>query len=653
MNHEEYLKAVDELSYHNHRYYVLNEPVISDFEYDQLLKKVIQFESDNPHLKVKYSPTEKIGGKILSSSLSVNHELKMYSLDNVYSMAELKNFLNRLTRDLDVDDICFCVEPKIDGAAISIIYENGIFVQAITRGDGATGEDVTHNIKTVRSLPLKVSVTGKLLLRGEVFINKSDFEKINSERKKEGLELFANPRNAAAGSLKVLDSSVAKMRFLDIFIYSLDYGMVSDSHFENLKFLKEESFKVNDYTTISKTHEIESLIERIQKVRGDLPYEIDGVVIKVDSLKLRQQLGYTSKSPRWAIAYKFPAVQMSTVVKDVIFQVGRTGRITPVAILKPVFISGSTVSRATLHNLDEIKRLDVMINDHVFVEKSGEIIPKIVKVIKELRTDVKNIEFPENCPVCGEKLAKDIQDVTYWCINIDCPARIKASILHFASRDAMDIKGLGGSVVNQLVDKGFIKSLSDIYSLVKDDFLQLEGFKEKSASNLVEAITASKDRSFSKVLYSIGILHVGKRTAESLVQHFGSIDAIINADVETLKTINDIGDVVAQSVYDALKSPRNLENINKLRNYGLKFSSDVAVNEGKFAGKKFLITGTLSMPRQHFEELIKEKGGIVLSSVTKNLDYLIVGDSPGSKLEKAQKIGVNIIGEMEFMELIK
>lgn len=652
MSYEEYLKIVDELNYHNHRYYVLNDPIISDFEYDNLLKKIIQFENENPHLKVAYSPSEKIGGKIAESPSNVRHEIKMYSLDNVYSLSELKNFLHKVVKDIDME-ITFCVEPKIDGAAISVIYENGVFSQGVTRGDGILGEDVTHNIKTVRSLPLKVDADGRLVLRGEIFINKADFIKINNERKKNGLELFANPRNAAAGSLKVLDSAVAKMRFLDMFVYSLDLGGTSDSHYENLQFLKEKGFKVNELTSTYNLNDIESAVEKMHGIRENLPYEIDGVVIKVDSLRLRQELGYTSKFPKWAIAYKFPAVQMSTIVKDVVFQVGRTGRVTPVAILEPVLISGSTVSRATLHNSDEIQRLDIMINDYVLVEKSGEIIPKIVKVIKELRKKSKTIKFPESCPVCGEKLVKDEQDVTYWCVNIDCPARIKASILHFASRDAMDIKGLGESILNQLVDSGLVNSLSDIYNLTKEDFLQLEGFKDRSASNLVEAIEESKNKPFQNVLYGIGILHVGKRTAEILAQQFKDIDALVNASVYDLKNIHDIGDIVSESIHNNLRTPKLMENINRLKSFGLNFVGKSSYTNGKLSGKKFLITGTLSKPRKYFEDLIKANGGVVLSLVSKNLNYLLAGEFPGSKLEKARKIGITVIGEDQFVELIK
>lgn len=652
MSYEEYLKIVDELNHHNYRYYVLNDPIISDFEYDNLLKKIIQFENENPHLKVAYSPSEKIGGEIAESPSNVKHKIKMYSLDNVYSLSELKNFLHKVVKDIGME-ITFCVEPKIDGAAISIIYENGVFIQGVTRGDGVLGEDVTHNIKTVRSLPLKVDVEDELVLRGEIFINKADFIKINNERKKNGLELFANPRNAAAGSLKVLDSAVAKMRFLDMFVYSVDLGGISDSHYENLQFLKEKGFKVNELTSTCNLNDIELVLEKIQGMRENLPYEIDGVVIKVDSLRLREELGYTSKFPKWAIAYKFPAVQMSTIVKDVVFQVGRTGRVTPVAILEPVLISGSTVSRATLHNSDEIQRLDIMINDYVLVEKSGEIIPKIVKVVKELRKNPKTIEFPESCPVCGEQLVKDQQDVTYWCVNIDCPARIKASILHFASRDAMDIKGLGECVVNQLVDNGLVKSLSDIYNLTKKDFLQLEGFKDRSASNLVEAIKESKNKPFQNVLYGIGILHVGKRTAEILAQQFKDIDALVNASVDDLKNIHDIGDIVSESIHNNLRTPKLMENINRLKSFGLNFVGKSSYTNGKLSGKKFLITGTLSKPRKYFEDLIKDNGGVVLSVVSKNLNYLLAGEFPGSKLEKARKIGITVIGEDQFVELIK
>jgi len=653
MTKEEYLALVDKLNYYNYRYYVKNDPVVSDYEYDQLLKQLIEIEAKHPEYKVPYSPTEKIGSDIVDKINTVEHEIRMYSLDNVYNIAELENFIGKILKEVKLRDTYFTVEPKIDGAAISVIYENGLFKQALTRGDGEFGEDVTHNVKTIKSLPLKIEYTKKIIIRGEVYLSKETFLKINEERKLKNLPLFANPRNAAAGTLKVLDSKIASQRNLDILFYSLDLGMVYSSHYENLLFIKNLGFKVSDLIQRVQKTEVIDAIEKIHSLRDKLTYEIDGCVIKVDDINLRSTLGFTSKYPKWAIAYKFPATQMTTEVLDVIFQVGRTGRITPVAILKPVKIAGSTVSRATLHNFDEIKRLDIKIGDTVFVEKGGDIIPKIVKVVRENRKNTREIQFPEKCPVCGEKLFMEEEDVSSWCINVNCPARIKYSILHFASRDAMDIKGLGESVTEQLVKNGFVRSISDIYCLNKETLLKLEGFKDKSAENLLNAINDSKNRPFHRLLYGLGIRHVGKKTAEVLAEHFKNMDAIMNASLEELISIRDIGEVVARSIYTTVRSERFKDLVNTLKNCGLKFFEEETKRENKLSGKNFLITGKLNKPRKEVEELIKRHGGNILSSVSKNLDYLVVGQSPGSKLEKGLSLNIKTISEEELMEMIK
>lgn len=653
MTQREYLSLVDKLNYYNYRYYVLNDPVVSDFEYDMLLKKLIEIEEKYPDWKVEYSPSVKIGADIVDSISTVKHEVKMYSLDNVYNEAELDNFLVKVTKELGESEVYFTVEPKIDGAAISITFEDGILRQAVTRGDGEFGEDVTHNIKTVKSLPLKIDEKQKLILQGEVFISKKSFQKINEERKREGLNPFANPRNAAAGTLKVLNSKTASERDLDIFFYSLGYGYRFSSHYENLNFLKKLGFKVSNLIKKVRLREIWGEINKLQSLRDSLEFEIDGVVVKVDDMSLRDRLGFTAKYPKWAVAYKFPPTQMTTKVIEVVFQVGRTGRVTPVAILEPVTISGSKVSRATLHNFDEIKRLQLMIGDKVFIEKSGEIIPKIVKIVKEERKDVKEIIFPKVCPVCKEDLLMEEGDVSAWCINPDCPARIKSSVLHFASRDALDIRGLGEKVVQQLVEKGFIRSISDIFELNEAKLFQLDGFKEKSVSNLLSAINESKNKPFEKVLYGLGILHVGQKTAELLAQHFESIDKIMQARVDDLISVRDIGEIVANSIYTTCRSEKFIALVDKLKSFGLKFELEKKDTSNKLRGKNFLITGKLSKGRKDIERLILENGGNVLVSVNKVLDYLIVGESPGSKLDKAKKLNVKIISEDDFMEMIK
>lgn len=653
MTKQEYLDLVNRINYYNYKYYVENDPVVSDYEYDQLLNQLVDIEKKHPEYKVPYSPTEKIGSDIVDKINTEKHEVRMYSLDNIYTVSELENFIIKILKEAKLSDTYFSVEPKIDGAAISVIYENGLFKQALTRGDGEVGEDVTHNVKTIKSLPLKIDHLEKLIIRGEVFLSKEMFLKINEERKLKGLPLFANPRNAAAGTLKVLNSQIASKRNLDILFYSLDLGMVSNSHYENLLFINRLGFKISDLIRKVQKDDVLKAIEEIHSTRVSLPYEIDGCVVKVDDINLRKNLGYTSKYPKWAVAYKFPATQMTTEVLDVIFQVGRTGRITPVAILKPVKIAGSTVSRATLHNFDEIKRLDIKIGDTVFVEKGGDIIPKIVKVVKENRKNVTDVHFPDNCPVCGEKLFMEEEDVSSWCINIDCPARIKYSILHFASRDAMDIKGFGEKVADQLVKKGFLRSISDIYSLDKETLLKLEGFKDKSAENLLNAINDSKNRPFHKLLYGLGIRHVGKKTAEVLAEHFKNIDAIMNASLDELTSIKDIGEIVAKSVYTTVRGERFKKLIDTLKSCGLKLMLEKSKKENILQGKSFLITGKLSRPRKEVEDLIISYGGNILSSVSKNLNYLIVGDSPGSKLEKALSLNIRTITEEEFMEMIK
>ncbi|KAA0257036.1 NAD-dependent DNA ligase LigA [Deferribacter autotrophicus] len=649
---QEYRKLVDEINYHDYRYYVLNDPVISDYEYDLLYKKLKEIEEKYPEIIAPDSPLQRVGYAPVDSIKSVAHEIKMFSLDNTYNEGELRDFINRIYKNID-KDVTFVVEPKIDGAAISLVYENGVLKAGVTRGDGVVGEDVTHNIKTIKTIPLRINYNEKLVVRGEVFLPRSEFEKINDERLKQGLEPFANPRNAAAGTLKLLDSRIAAMRGLDIYIYALDIGRKHNNHYEDLLYLKEIGFKVNEH--IKKVKSFDEIMEHIEylgKLRDSLDYEIDGAVIKVNEYEIQRELGETIKYPRWAVAYKYPAEMKTTRLKDVVFQVGRTGIITPVAILEPVKISGSTVSRATLHNEDEIKRLDVKINDTVFVEKSGEIIPKIIKVVKEKRTgQERDIIFPKNCPVCGGVVFKE--NAYYLCLNPDCPAKLKASIIHFASRDAMDIKGLGEKVVNKFVELGFLKSIGDIYTLDYEKIATLEGFGKKSAENLRKGVEESKKRPFDRVLYALGIRHVGIKTARILAEHFKSIDNLMSAEIEDLIAIDEIGNVIAKSVYYTLRDEKSLNLINRLKNYGLKFSLDETKEKSKtLAGKKFVITGTLSKPRGDFVKLIEELGGEVSSSVSKKTDFLLVGENPGSKLDKAKSLGVKIINEDEFKKLV-
>lgn len=650
---QRYYYLVDEITKHDIAYYVKNEPLISDYEYDQLLKELKEIESKYPEIIVPYSPSFRVGYKAVSSISTRKHEVKMMSLENTYNYDEVKHFLERIKKKVP-SHFTLVLEPKIDGVAISLIYENGLLQYGITRGDGYTGEDVTHNVKTIRSVPLKINIKELLIIRGEVYLKLSDFEKINVDRSKNGLPLFANPRNAAAGTLKLLDPQLAAKRNLDIFVYALDAGRKNDNHYEDLMFLKELGFNVNPHIKkVEKENDVFAYLDELLNIRKDLSYAIDGAVIKVNEYRFRNILGETAKFPRWAIAFKYPPEQMSTRLLDVKFQVGRTGMITPVAILSPVNISGSVVSRATLHNMDEIKRLDIKIGDYVFVEKAGEIIPKITKVIKDKRNgNEKEISIPTVCPVCGTKVLKEEGDPYCWCINPECPARIKASILHFASRDALDIKGLGESLVDRLLKAGKVKAIADLYDLNKNDLIDLERMGEKSATNVIEAIAKSKEKPFHKVLYALGIKHIGVKYAQILSEYFGNIDNIMNASVEDFKNIKDIGDVIAETLFKSFREKAIREMIERLRKKGLNFSSEEKKKGNKLKGLTFLITGTLSKPRYEIISLIEENGGEVVNSVSKNVDYLIVGENPGSKLSKAKELNISIINEEDLNNMI-
>ncbi|TYB33394.1 MAG: NAD-dependent DNA ligase LigA [Flexistipes sinusarabici] len=651
--YEKYIQLVEEIIEHDKRYYVFSNPVISDYEYDQLYKKLEKTEKEHPDWTVDYSPTQRVGHKVESGLAVKSHEVRMLSLDNTYSKTELENFVTRMQKDSS-RSFTFVLEPKIDGAAVSLTYENGMLREAVTRGDGYQGEDVLHNIKTVKTLPLYIEHKDKIVVRGEVFLSKDNFENINKRREKDGMPLFANPRNAAAGTMKLLDPEIASERSLDIYIYALDVGRINAEHYEDLQFLKSIGIKVNPMIEhVSSQDEIFEYINLIEKKRQKLDYEIDGVVIKVNEYNVREELGSTNKSPRWAVAYKYPAEHARTKLLRVSFQVGRTGIVTPVGIFEPVKVAGSTVSRATLHNEDEIKRLGIKIGDNVFIEKSGDVIPKVTSVIKDERNgDEKKIKFPDTCPVCGSSVLKDEDDVYYKCANPDCPARLKASIVHFAGRNAMDIKGLGEKIVDRFVDLGLLGSIADIYDLKSKDIQELEGFGAKSAENLIKAIDKSKSKPFSKVLFGLGLPNVGVRTAEILAEKFGNIDAMIQAERKDFEEIEDIGPVIADGLFKALRNEKITYLIDKLRKAGLNFTYRRVRESDVLKGKTFLITGSLSRPRRQFEELIKRNGGRVLSGVSSNLDYLICGESPGSKLDKAKELDINIIDEEKFMSML-
>jgi DNA ligase (NAD+) len=649
-----YFNLIDEITKHDIAYYVKGEPLISDYEYDKLMEELKSIELKYPDIVVPYSPTKRVGYKIIGSINTIEHEVKMLSLENTYTYDEVRHFLDRVEKKCE-SKYTLALEPKIDGVAISLVYEKGLLQYGITRGDGFSGEDVTHNVRTIRSVPLKIDCSNHMLVRGEVYLKIKDFEKINMERSKENLPLFANPRNAAAGTLKLLDPKIAAKRNLNIFVYALDVGRVNNNHYQDLMFLKDLGFCINPHIEkVDNKNDVFSYLDKLINLRKNLEYAIDGAVIKINEYKLREMLGETEKFPRWAIAYKYPPEQRSTKLIDVIFQVGRTGKITPVAILEPVLISGSVVSKATLHNMDEIKRLGIKIGDYVFVEKAGEIIPKIVKVIEESRTgEEKDIIIPEKCPICGVGVIKEEGDPYCWCINPECPARIKASILHFASRDAMDIKGLGDSIVDKLLESKKLKSIADIYDLNKEDLISLERMGDKSAENLIRSIENSKTKPFHKVLYALGIKHIGIKYAQILSEHFGNIDNLMNATVEDFERIRDIGRVIAETLYKSFREQAIRNMIERLRKKGLHFAVEKAPNGGKLKGLTFLITGTLSKPRQEIINLIEMNGGNVVNTVSKKVNYLIAGTEPGSKLKRAMDLNIQIINEEDLYNMIK
>ena len=650
-------KLRDEINSHNYKYYAENSPVISDYEFDQLLKKLEALEEKFPDLITSYSPTQRVGGKPLEGFETVKHKVAMLSLDNTYTYDELREFDERVKKN--VGDVEYVVEPKIDGAGVALLYENGVLVRGVTRGDGVQGDDITSNLKTIHSIPLRLR--GKTLknveVRGEVYFPLSGFKKFNNEQAEKGEPVFANPRNAAAGSMRQLDPRIVASRPLDIFIYFISFSDKDFiTHEKAIGALKEADFRVNPLT--KKVRDIEEAIkycEGLEKKRETLDYEIDGAVIKVNLLSKQKELGETTKHPRWAISYKFAAKQATTKLNDIAIQVGRTGTLTPVAILEPVQVAGVIVSRATLHNFDELKRKDVRIGDTVLVERSGDVIPQVVKAIKEKRDGSEKAKrIPRKCPICGSEIVHTEGEVAVRCKNRMCPARLKWRIKYFASRDAMDIDHLGGSTVDKLIEKGFVDSIADLYSLKKEDILTLEGFKEKSAQNLLGSIKKSKGQSLSRLIYGLGIRHVGKYGAQLLAAKYPSLDLLSKANVEELKEIYGLGEKTAEAVGTFFATEENRELIEKLKDVGVKTKEDVKTEDMHLKGKKFVFTGGLkTLTRPKASDLVKEKGGIITSSVGKDLDYIVVGEKPGSKYGKAKKLGVTMLSEEEFVELVE
>ncbi|MBE7014114.1 MAG: NAD-dependent DNA ligase LigA [Ruminococcaceae bacterium] len=646
------------LEYHNNLYYNNDSPEISDMEYDKLLRELEDLEKQFPEYKSENSPTSHVGGTASSKFSPVVHSVPMESLQDVFSKEELIEFDNRIKSSLN-EKYEYVVELKIDGLSVSLEYENGKFKRGSTRGDGVTGEDVSENLKTIKDIPKTLNKNiSSLEVRGEVYMSTEVFNKLNELQEIYEQKLFANPRNAAAGSLRQLDSGVTKKRQLSMFVFNIQAvnGISFNTHFETLKYMEECGFKVVPYyKVIDNIEDVYKRIEEISELRGELPFEIDGVVIKLNSLSQRDVLGSTSKTPRWAVAYKFPAEEKETKLIDIVVQVGRTGVLTPNAVLEPVRLAGTTVRKATLHNIDNILDKDIRIGDTVIVRKAGDIIPEIVSSVKDKRTEELEIyKMPELCPACGEKTVRFTDEAATRCINSSCPAQLMRTIIHFASRDAMDIEGMGPAVVSALIDNNIISSFSDLYYLNAEDISHLERMGDKSAKNIIDAIEKSKQNDLSKLIFGLGIRFVGAKTAKSLSKHFKSMDNFIKADYETLISIDDIGQKVAGSIIDFFKDNSNILLIEKLKSANVNMQSLEKIIDERFKGKTFVLTGTLpTLKRDEASKIIESFGGKTSSSVSKKTDYVLLGEEAGSKLEKAKTLGINIISEEEFMEMIK
>ncbi len=660
---EEIERLRKEIEYHNYRYYVLNSPVISDAEYDRLFRRLQELEEKYPEFYDPNSPTQRVGAKPLEAFGIVEHEVPMLSLSNAFNEEEMREFDKRVKKFLGLPEdyvMEYVAEPKMDGTAVSVLYRDGRFVRAATRGDGFRGEDITANVRTIKKVPMylisdELPPPPVLEARGEVFMEKEAFRKLNEERIRNGEEPFANPRNAAAGSLRQLDPRITAKRQLDIYFYGLGLveGFSPKTHWELLQSLNKWGLKTNPLSKVCKG--VDEVIERhkyLESIREQLPYEIDGMVVKVNSIEFQRRLGEVSRSPRWAIAYKFPPTLEATRIKDIVVQVGRTGVLTPVAILEPVRIGGVEVSRATLHNQDEIERKDVRIGDWVFVERAGDVIPEVVKVIKERRTgNEKKFKMPDRCPVCGSPVVRD--GAYHRCIGISCPAQLKATIRHFVSKRAMDIEGIGPKLIDKLVDKGLVKDPADLYTIPKEVWASLEGMGDKSAENILEALEKSKNVDLGRFIYALGIRHVGEHTARVLAEKLGSLEAFFNVTEDELLKIPGIGPEVARSVVEFFRSEKNRKVIEKLLKCGVKPKAPEKGEGLPLSGKTFVFTGALSsMTREEAKRLVESLGGRVSNSVSRKVDYVVVGESPGSKYDKARSLGIKTIDEKEFLKLV-
>ncbi|MBZ5721379.1 MAG: NAD-dependent DNA ligase LigA [Acidobacteriia bacterium] len=656
----------EKIRHHEYRYYVLDDPEITDAAFDQLMNALKKLEGEHPDLVTPDSPTQRVGGKPREGFVKAPHSSPMLSLDNTYNEEDLRNWERRVHELSGRSDIEYVCELKLDGMSLALHYEDGKLLRGITRGDGSIGEDVTLNVRTVRSIPLAIAkeklkqagIPAGFEVRGEMLMPIAAFRRMNEEREQKELSQFANPRNATAGTVRQLEPSVTAERRLDYFGYMLlvNGQTYFDRHSKTLDALEAAGFKVNTRRKLAENFaQVWAFIEEWEEKRESLPYEIDGIVIKVDRTALQQELGYTGKAPRWAIAYKYAARAGITRIEDILVQVGRTGKLTPVAALAPVPIGGTTVSRATLHNLDEIERLGVKIGDWVEVERGGDVIPKVTRVVEDKAhpRGHKSFHMPERCPECGTKVVRTEGEVDYRCVNANCPAKLRETILHFASRHVMNIEGMGDALVNQLTDRGLVKNVADIYRITKADLLQLERMGDKSAQNVLDEIEASKKLPLERVIFGLGIRFVGERTAQFLAEHFGSIDALMDASPEELQQVNEVGPRIAQSIAEFFQEPKNRDLVEQLRKFKLTLTGHKKQRGTKLAGKTFVLTGTLAgYSRDQAKKMIEDAGGRVAGSVSKKTDYVIAGSDAGSKLEKARELGVAVIGEKEMTELL-
>ena len=650
-----------EIEHHEHRYYVLDDPEIADVEYDRMMQELEKIEDEFPELVTPDSPTQRVGGEPIDEFKKVEHRVPMLSLGNAFNGEELKEFDQRIKRMSNVSNPEYVVEVKIDGLTAVLTYENGLLIRAATRGDGRVGEDITHNIKTIKSIPLKLKEPLDLEIRGEVFMQKEGFKELNKRREEEGESAFANPRNAAAGTIRQLDPRVTDKRPMDLLAYDLIHlgeGQFQ-THIDEMKYLEDLGFKVNKRWFCSKIEEVIQICQDWVEKRNELPFEIDGMVIKLNNLALREKLGTTSKSPRWATAFKFPAQQRTTKVEDILPSVGRTGAITPVAVLEPVEVDGSTVSRATLHNEDELRRKDVKIGDTVVIQKAGDVIPEVVKVVESKRTgEEREFQFPEACPICGAKVVRLAGEAKHRCTNnLGCPAQVKEGIVHFVSRTAMNVDGVGPSLINQLLENELIKDVADLYYLKKEDLLPLERMGEKSSQNAIDAIEDSKERPLDRLIFALGIRHVGSNAARVLTRQYKSMEEIMGASLDDLLELDEIGPKIAESIVDFFREDQNRELIDKLRQAGVKMELDEEEEEFEedesFIDKRFVFTGGLeSLSRKEAKELVTKRGGRVTSSVSSKTSYVVVGQNPGSKYDKAQELGITILNEEDFKDLL-